>query len=110
MSNCLRVEPPDHEFLARLAREDPDAYEALRHRLVNELIEHAPEHAQRRLRGLQFRIDGLRRLARTPLGATVKIYSLMWGSFLTLNQELSGFHSDPPLTEKSATILEFPPR
>lgn len=110
MNHCVLAGHPDHESLARLARDDPNAYEALRSRLVNELIDGAPEAMQRRLRGLQFRIDQLRRLARTPLGATVKIYSLMWGSFLTLNRELSGFHSYRPHPEQSARIIEFRPR
>lgn len=106
MSVC--AEHPDIEFLARLAKDDPDAYEVLRSRLVNELIDGAPESMQRRLRGLQFQIDQARRLAHTPLGATVRIYSLMWGSFLTLNRELSGLHSDSPAPERTARIIDFP--
>lgn len=110
MNHCLPAGHPDHESLAKLARDDPDAYEALRSQLVNDLIDGAPEQMQRRLRGLQFRIDQVRRLAHTPLGATVKIYTLMWGSFLTLNRELSGIHSAPPLAEQSARIIAFRPR
>lgn len=79
---------PEHDRLAQLAREDPEAFDALCRDVIDDTIDHAPERIQVRLRGLQFRIDGIRRLSRSPLGATVKIYALMWDSFLQMNHKL----------------------
>lgn len=114
---------PSHDDLSRLAREDPSAFEALRHALIERLIADAPERMQARLRGLQFRVDCLRRLSRSPLGATVRIYELMWDSFLDLNASFqapiggeirplpgggAAATAKPPATD--AQILEFRPR
>ena len=79
---------PDYDALTRLARSDPRSFETLRLELIEGCIDDAPEPIQLRLRQLQFRIDGIRRRSRSPLGATVKINSLMWGSLLEMNDEL----------------------
>jgi hypothetical protein len=83
-------ENPDHDFLSRLARDDPESFERLRTNLIEQLIDRAPDRIRNRLAGLQFRVDQVRRLARTPLGATIKVSSMMWSSFLQLNDEISG--------------------
>jgi len=79
---------PSWQELAQLARDDPQAFEALRTELIETTILRAPERLQLRLRQLQFRIDGVRRLARTPLGALLKMQAMMWDSFLCLNEAL----------------------
>lgn len=90
MSTLPLRENPDHEFLAALARDDPESFERLRQELIDQMIGRAPTRMRRRLVGLQFTIDQVRRLAHTPLGATVRLSSLMWSSFLRLNDELAG--------------------
>lgn len=77
---------PSHEVLSKLARDDPDAYEVLRREMIDSLIDNAPPHLVPRLKGLQFRIDGIRRLSKSGLGSTLKIYEMMWQSFLNLNE------------------------
>ena len=91
MSERLPLELPSHDDLARLARDDPPAYEALRRELIENFIASAPARLKPRLMGIQFRIDHVRRLSRSPLGATVRVYELMWKSFLTLNQNWQEF-------------------
>ena len=76
---------PNFDALCRLARDDPQGYEALRQDLIERFIDAVPEAKKRRLRGLQFRIDMERRLAHSALGAVVRVYELMWKSFLNLN-------------------------
>lgn len=72
----------DFDHWAALARDDPDRFEELRRARVDELIEQsAPQHRQR-LRGIQFRIDMERRRSASPMGACVRIQSLMWDSVL----------------------------
>lgn len=108
MSHSPR-ENPDHDSLSQLAKEDPQAFEDLRQQLVGELIERAPEALKPRLEGLQFRIDVIRRRSGNSLGATVKIYQLMWQSFLQLRHELMTFR-EPSAPRQSAQVLNFRPR
>ncbi|HSG21339.1 MAG TPA: DUF3135 domain-containing protein [Azonexus sp.] len=116
-------ELPDHEFLSQLARDDPAAFEALRLKLVENGITSAPERMQARLRGLQFRIDAIRRLSRSPLGATVKLNAMMWESFFEMHQQLQAFvrltespEACPTVSAEAdsgchdAQIIEFRPR
>lgn len=93
MPSPLPVPLPDFDTLARMAREDPQALEDLRRDLVDDLIEHAPKAKRARLRGLQFRVDAIRRLAKSDLGAAVKIYELMLRSFRSLADEWTNLHS-----------------
>jgi len=84
-----QVELPSHESLSALALNDPKAFELLRQELVDRLIENAPARLKPRLLGIQFRVDGLRRLSKTALGSTVRISKLMWESFYNLNNALN---------------------
>ncbi len=63
---------------ARLAREDPAAFERERARLIGQLIEAAPAGQRPRLEALQWRVEQVRRLSRTPLAACLKLSSMMW--------------------------------
>lgn len=114
---------PSREVLAQLACENPQAFEALRSELIENCISTAPERIQRRLRGIQFRIDCIRRLSRTPLGALIKIQAMMWESFLRMDQELQKYARQPNDSQhlskrmdlsyrpaQSALIIEFQPR
>lgn len=114
---------PDHAFLSKLARDDPPAFEALRLQLIERGIAEAPEQLQARLRGLQFRIDAIRKLSRSPLGATVKLNAMMWESFFEMDRQLQAFvrlarssEAGPALlaeadeAPKKAQVIEFRPR
>ncbi len=72
----------DFDEWSRLAQVDPSAFEARRLALIEEFLRQFPQPDQQRLRGLQFRIDMVRRRSRTPLGACLKISSMMWESLL----------------------------
>lgn len=67
---------------AALAKEDPDAFELRRTQCLREAITQAPNHAKRRLEGLQFQIDMIRRQAKHPMGACIRINSMMFDFFL----------------------------
>ncbi len=66
--------------MVELARNDPQAFEDLRKRMVDEVIDEAPEENRRRLVGLQWRVDQERKLAKNPLAACIRISDLMWDS------------------------------
>lgn len=72
----------DFDEWSRLAKTDPAAFEARRLALIEEYLGQFPPLDQRRLRGLQFRIDMERRRARTPMAACLRLSSMMWDSLL----------------------------
>lgn len=111
---------PSHEVLSQLARDDPQAYETLRREVIDSFIDNAPEGIQPRLRGIQFRVDCVRRLSQSALGSTLKISKLMWESFLSLDRgwqslaRLEKGQYDPARDAEfspqgNARILEFRP-
>jgi len=72
----------DFDEWAKLARIDPAGFERRRMALIENYLNQFPNADQRRLRGLQFRIDMERRKARTPLAACIRISAMMWDSLL----------------------------
>lgn len=103
---------PTHDALSRLAREAPESFETLRRELIENLFMSAPEPIRRQLRQLQFRIDGIRRLTHSPLGACIKIQALMWTSFLGMNerlQSLSGPTRPGPAPDRAGAATDRAP-
>lgn len=103
---------PDFDTLKNLAAADPQAFEALRLQHIEALITSAPESMQQRLRGLQFQIDGQRRLSSNPMGACVRISRMMHDSFgrlrEALNEAAGGEAGLPDFSvPEAATVLPF---
>ena len=101
----------DFEEWARLAREDPQAFEERRREEIRRVIDARPD-LRPRLEGLQFRLDAERQLARTPLKACLRMSSLMWESFHTLKERLddlagvgSGTAGGAPKSSTAATVI-----
>jgi len=63
---------------SRLARENPDAFEAARRAVIEEFLASTPAHSRKRLRGLQWRIDTIRTRSSNPMAACLDIYGMMW--------------------------------
>ncbi|MBI1195654.1 MAG: DUF3135 domain-containing protein [Gammaproteobacteria bacterium] len=70
--------PFDFDAWMALAARDPEAFERQRREILDQAIADAPERLQKRLTGLQWRIDTERRLARNPLSSCIGIYEKMW--------------------------------
>lgn len=68
------------DTMMEMAQKDPEGFERLRQKMINDVIDDAPEDNRRRLIGLQWRVDQERRLAKTPLGACIRISNMMWDS------------------------------
>ncbi|MDH5191001.1 MAG: DUF3135 domain-containing protein [Gammaproteobacteria bacterium] len=78
MKDSLHI---DFTEWAELATSDPEAFEEKREEAVESFIRSVPtETRRRRLRQLQWQIDGIRRRSKSPMGACMKITSLMWDS------------------------------
>lgn len=95
----------DFDTWSAMARDDPQAFEAMRLAAIEAVIEGAPEANRKRLRCLQWRIDQERRLARSPMAACLRISRMMWRSvlgpnglndrFVELHRLLSGHVAEP---------------
>lgn len=80
---------PSFDELAHLAQNNPQAFEKLRTQLCQQMIMAAPAHLQKRLQGLQFRIDNERKLSGSPLGACIRLSQMMNESLMQLHALLS---------------------
>lgn len=100
---------PDFDELLELAENEPEALEALRQQHIQALLDESCPRIRRRLQGLQFQIDGVRRSQRHPLGACIKISSLMNQSMQSLISQLNDATAEYP-ERKNAVVLPFRPR
>jgi hypothetical protein len=103
------LETFDFDEMAALAKNDPAAFEERRRELIEQMfagIEARNEDPQfvRRLRGLQFRIDMERQRSRTSMRALLRIYSMMWDSFIELNDLLQRLSKPGALTQPAAAL------
>lgn len=103
----------DFDFWAELARSDPEAFDQRRRELLEKAIRLCKSD-QRRMRGLQNRIELERRKAGVPLKACLRLSGLMWESFGKLNGRLNGQNrltlvKPEAMPPASARILPFRP-
>ncbi len=60
-----------------LHQSDPRRFNAYRLKILNDLIDSAPEQSKPRLRGLLFRMEGESRRSRSQLGYNLRLSSMM---------------------------------
>jgi hypothetical protein len=97
---------PAFDTLLEMAREDPEALERLRRRLCEEVIRRTPDASRaERLRRLLWRIDGECRRARTPMGACLRMSTLMIDALHRLDAAFNAPY--PPEPARAARILPF---
>ncbi len=80
MQSKNSAESFDFEYWAALARKNPEAFESMRQKCLEALIEQAPEHSKQRMRGLQWQIDQTRARSANPMAACLNISKMMWES------------------------------
>ncbi len=108
----------DFDEWANLASNDPEGFEQRRQNYIEQFFERIPISKQRRLRGLQFRIDMERKKARTPLGACIKLSSMMWDAVtgdnglvstvkLLVEPKLNAVPISKPMQHATAQIIYF---
>lgn len=78
----------DFDDWAKLAKEDPGAFERRRAATLKATIDGAPETFRQRLEGLQCQLDLERGRSATPLASCVRMNTLMWAGFFRLRKEL----------------------
>ncbi|MCK5640601.1 MAG: DUF3135 domain-containing protein [Gammaproteobacteria bacterium] len=100
----------DFDSWLNLSRKDPDHFEIQRQNLIAEAIAQAPKDRQKRLHGLQWRIEQMRRRAKTPMAACISISDLMWDVFAGengLQSMLNAPPKKPDVIRPRADILLF---
>ena len=103
---------PNFDELMKLAQNDPNKLEILRQSWIEDMISNAPDHCQRRLRGLQFQIDMERQIASHPVSSCIRISQMMHEGFANLreilNQRPTSETSQAQKTAPIAAIIPFP--
>jgi len=94
----------DFEYWSILASTDPKKFEQLRQDQITAIIEKtSSQRQQRRLRGLQWRIDIIREQHKdSAMAACIAISELMWETFEQLAELLQ-------FTTESGTSTSIPP-
>lgn len=97
----------DFDFLTGLAKSDPHQFELLRKATIEAFIADLPDERQARLLRLQWRIDQVRR-THSPMGACVKISSMMWDHLLGPRGLVGLLQGTDQLPVEKARIIPFP--
>ena len=108
--------PAGHDFdhWATLARQDPEAFEAERARIIETAIRRAPAKKQPRLRCLQWKLDQIRKTSGTPMHACLRMNRLLWEAvagrhgLIERLDYLQAWPGRERLPRASAEILPFP--
>ena len=91
-------ELPSFDEMVKMAEEAPEALEQLRNEMCQSVIDSAPPDSQRKLRGLQFKIDMERRRAKTPMASCIRLSQMMHESFSELRDALNDMQGTPAQT------------
>lgn len=94
---------PDFDSLVQLAQNDPGALELLR----TELIEQ-PEAQRQKLERMQFRINGVIRMANNPIHTCVLLNDLLMASASDLLQKLNQISRECDIEAIDTTELRQP--
>jgi hypothetical protein len=105
----------DFDMWSELSKKDPQAFEAMRQKALQDFIGSVPESKQHRLRCLQWKVDKVRENQKTPLAACVAISDMMWDSLERLNQLYYDYENVTKVKDgkrvltplPSASILQF---
>ena len=111
--SAQHMKPFDFDEWLELAKRDPEGFELRRQAVIENYLNALPLSKQRRMRGLQFRIDMERRRAHTAMGACIKLSSMMWdalvgpGGLTSSIQMLTTSQPRLQLAPRNAQVLSF---
>lgn len=103
----------DFDAWAKLARNNPQAFELERRLLLERAIMRAPADKHQRLRCLQWKLDQIRNLASTPMAACLQINRLLWENIVSEHgllhnlQRLQSRERPNDIDPATAEILQF---
>jgi len=87
---------PSFDDMVEMAKNDPDAFEAMRIEAIESTINSAPNASQRRLRGLQFQMDADRKLASSDFDSMIRSNQRLMQSYVELRRVMDSWE---PSTE-----------
>jgi hypothetical protein len=114
MQNFSNSTEFDFDRWARLAKDDPEAYEDMRREMVQEILDNTSPEIKRRMQGLQWQIDQVRSTSANPMASCLKISQMMWDRVLGEDGLLENLQrlNNPDIDKlnrpkESATIIEL---
>ena len=72
----------DFDEWSKMAKEDPDAFEDMRKKMIQDVIDSTSPEIKRRMQGLQWQIDKIRSTSTNPMASCLKISQMMWDNVL----------------------------
>ncbi|MBK8973204.1 MAG: DUF3135 domain-containing protein [Hahellaceae bacterium] len=102
----MKKELPEFDVLLDMASKRPEQLEKLRAELIEDIIASAPERLQRRLRGLQFKVDATRQMSRSPMASCIKVSQMMHESLHDLRGALTGLQQMESQPVQSPAVSE----
>jgi hypothetical protein len=112
--SSARIISLDHEKLRALASNDPEAFERYREKLYQKVVDQAPIELQRRLKGIQFKLNMARKAAGNPISSCMRISEMMHDSFVELKLALANpqkyLHEQKSKHVESAEIIQLFPK
>lgn len=72
----------DFDEWAKMAKDDPDAFENRRKKMIRDVIDNTAPEIKRRMQGLQWQIDNIRSTSANPMASCLKISQMMWDNVL----------------------------
>ena len=108
MVNSQKKHKFKFEEWSELSRKDPEAFEELRQKTINEFIDGAAVERQHRLRCLQWKIDRVREKNSTPLAACVAISGMMWDSLERLHKIYYDYENITSVKEGKRVLTPLP--
>ena len=101
----FQVKTPPFDELAELAHSDPDAFEALRRRIIESHIAASPKEQKLKLERMQFRINGVLRRSSNPVHACILLQGMMVENTTRISDALSGLHQGLGLLRDESAAL-----
>ncbi len=91
------------EQWCQLNKDDPEQFDACRLKLLNNLVDSAPQSCKSRLRGLMFTMEGESQRAKSPEDYNLKLGIMMMNKLTELQSQLTSV-SNSKSTGKIRTV------
>lgn len=97
----------DFDYLCTLNQTNPEEFEAIRKKMIDDAIKSARQSSQRRLRGIQFQVDAKRQIHQNaPYVSCMELSKMMHHSFDELRFRLNGALKQENTTQKTPELKQ----
>lgn len=95
------------DLVMELSKTDPEKFEELRQKEINDFIASAPDKYQKRLLGLQFKVDTTRSTSKNVTQSYIRLTELFWKEGFARFQDSFEGRIKPPEAPEKNNVLEF---